>query len=110
VLHAFDPGSGPPGTDGIGAAGGLVQNASGVLFGATRSGGTQYLGTVYELTPPSEVGAPMQYAVIHSFIGMQASDGTIWVGGAQGLYRLDSRSGRHEPSTKLRLAIHCKLE
>jgi uncharacterized repeat protein (TIGR03803 family) len=40
--------------DGDGPAGGLVMDAAGNLYGATYDGGTDNLGTVYELSPGSD--------------------------------------------------------
>jgi uncharacterized repeat protein (TIGR03803 family) len=52
VIHSFD------GNDGdFLFAGGLVFDASGDLFGTARGGGTNGVGTVFELEPGSDVWA-----------------------------------------------------
>jgi uncharacterized repeat protein (TIGR03803 family) len=47
VLYSFD---GVPG-DGIGPSGTLVQDEAGNLYGTTQVGGTNAVGTIFELTP-----------------------------------------------------------
>ena len=46
-------------------ASGLVRDASGNLYGTTFFGGTNHLGTVFELSPSGT--APWTYQVIHNF-------------------------------------------
>jgi uncharacterized repeat protein (TIGR03803 family) len=65
VLHNFGNG-----TDGAGPIGDLIFDASGDLYGVTRSGGPAGLGTVYELTPTA---SGWQETVLHNFAG--GSDG-----------------------------------
>ena len=47
VLHAFGSTSG----DGIEPNGSLIMDASGNLYGVTKSGGANNTGTVFEITP-----------------------------------------------------------
>ena len=61
VLHNFGNGN-----DGQGPVGDLIFDASGNLYGVTRSGGTAGYGTVYELTP---TGSGWQETVLHNFAG-----------------------------------------
>jgi uncharacterized repeat protein (TIGR03803 family) len=61
VLHSFGNG-----TDGAGPIGGLIFDASGNLYGVTRSGGTAGFGTVYELTSTL---SGWQETVLHNFAG-----------------------------------------
>ncbi len=65
MLHTFSSNSN---ADGWAPVGGLSLTASGTLFGTTKLGGTNYLGTVFEVTP-GKSGAPAQYQIIHSFSG-----------------------------------------
>jgi len=58
VLHDFPTKST---TDGVSPMGGVVRTKKGTLFGATFSGGTDNLGTVYELKPSGKE------LVLHSF-------------------------------------------
>ncbi len=61
VLHAF---AGGP-TDGAGPIAGLIQDASGILYGVTYGGGANNFGTIFKLVlPPSG-----KYTVLHSFAG-----------------------------------------
>jgi uncharacterized repeat protein (TIGR03803 family) len=69
ILYRF----GSPG-DGVGPNGLISFN--GVFYGATVSGGTSYLGTIYELQPPATPGAAWTETVLHSFAGGSA-DGCI---------------------------------
>jgi len=66
------------GSDGCEPQGGLVFDASGNLYGATRSGGTDGFGTVFELKP--SVGGDWTESVIHSFAGA-GSDGAYPLAG-----------------------------
>jgi uncharacterized repeat protein (TIGR03803 family) len=64
VLHAFT--SSP---DAAEPQGSLVQAGNGMLYGTTTSGGTNFLGTVFQINPNGS-----NYSVIHSFNG--SSDGS----------------------------------
>jgi uncharacterized repeat protein (TIGR03803 family) len=62
ILHTFtNNGSG----DGQYPYSGLIQDASGNLYGTTESGGTQNAGTLFELTPAS--GGSWTYSIIYQF-------------------------------------------
>jgi len=54
------------GADGAHASGGIINGASGALFGSTALGGTYYGGTVYEL---SKVGGGWKEGVVYNFPG-----------------------------------------
>src|ERR1022692_2790827 len=60
VLHSFGNG-----TDGLIPYGGLIFDAAGNLYGTTGYGGTNDLGTVFELTPAA--GGTWTEQVLHSF-------------------------------------------
>lgn len=96
VIYAFRGGS-----DGIGSNA-LVADGAGNLFGTTfNGGGSSGAGTVYELSPPAQLGGAwtetilyrFSYAALGNGIGplaglvMDASGnlyGTTWLGGPQG--------------------------
>ncbi len=67
VLHNF---AGFP-TDGQNP-GGLVISPHGVLYGATYSGGSSNLGTVFALTPPVDPNTSWIETVLHNFTGAPA--------------------------------------
>lgn len=68
VLHSFS------GSDGTNIKSGVVRRASdGVLFGGTDTGGTNNLGVVFELIPPTEAGQSWTEETLYSFTG--SSDG-----------------------------------
>jgi uncharacterized repeat protein (TIGR03803 family) len=46
-----------------------VLDHAGNLYGTTYEGGTQNLGTVFELTPPAVRGGEWTFAVLHDFTG-----------------------------------------
>lgn len=52
----------------------LVIDKNGNLYGTTTLGGTNNMGAVYEVSPPTSPGAPWTEAVIFSFNG---TDGTL---------------------------------
>lgn len=72
VLHGFTgySASTPDGRDPLG---GLVADATGVLYGTTQQGGTiknsrSNAGTVYQLTPPpAQTGGPWTEVILYSF-------------------------------------------
>lgn len=68
VLYNF-----PGGKSGASPSAGLTFGATGVLYGATYSGGKSNAGTVYQLTPPAATGGAWSEAVLYSFTG--GSDG-----------------------------------
>jgi hypothetical protein len=71
VLYNFTGGS-----DGGSPGGGLVQDASGALYGTTGGGGSSCgglssgCGTVFKLTPPTSQGAAWTESVLYSFTGV----------------------------------------
>ncbi|MGO4881602.1 MAG: choice-of-anchor tandem repeat GloVer-containing protein [Bryobacteraceae bacterium] len=67
VLYSF-----AGGTDGGYPQGGVVLGSGGVLYGATKAGGSSGMGVVFELTPPGEQGGAWTETAIYSFSG---SDG-----------------------------------
>ncbi len=86
VLYSF--GSGP--ADGLAPTGGLIQGSNGNFYGTTPAGGSNNVGTLFEITP---AGAAM---VLHSFSGgstdgvepaaglVQGSDGNFYGSTASG--------------------------
>jgi uncharacterized repeat protein (TIGR03803 family) len=66
TLHSFQRN----GTDGSSPVGSLIMDASGNLYGTTFDGGTDGVGTVFELSP--QPGGVWTETILHSF----ASDGT----------------------------------
>ena len=96
VLYAFKGGN-----DGIGSNN-LIADRNGNLFGTTfNGGGSSGAGTVYELSPPAQLGGAWSETVLYSFsyanllngIGPLAGlvmdttgnlYGTTWLGGSQG--------------------------
>ena len=60
-LYAFDPQIG----DGYWPWAGVAIGARGVLFGVTTRGGTGGYGTIYSLTPPDALGAPMTEQILY---------------------------------------------
>ena len=69
ILYSFK-GSG----DAAFPSGELVMDKNGNLYGTTLLGGTNNLGAVYELSPPTAPGNPWTETVLHSFNG---TDGTL---------------------------------
>jgi hypothetical protein len=74
VLYAFESNA-----DGEGPVGNLVFDSAGNLFGVTQGGGSQFNGSVFELSPPASQGASWTKTEIYSFQG--GSDGIIPSGG-----------------------------
>jgi len=85
TLYTFGSQSG----DGTGPYAGLVTGKNGTFYGTTNGGGTEDLGTVFELAPPVAPGAGWRETVIHSFAGgldgeyplagvIAAKDGTLY--------------------------------
>jgi len=100
VLHSFLGGN-----DGAGPEANLVSDASGNLYGTTRSGGTNVdclgigqigCGVVFELSPPKFIGGVWKETIIYRFSG--GADGAIPVAGltfdrAGNLYGVTSEGG-----------------
>jgi uncharacterized repeat protein (TIGR03803 family) len=63
VIHVFPSFAG----DGGMPSGGLAAGADGALYGSTLEGGPDYLGTVYQLTPPDSPGGGWTETVLHTF-------------------------------------------
>jgi uncharacterized repeat protein (TIGR03803 family) len=55
--------------------GSLAADAAGNLYGTTLEGGQYNLGTVYELSPPPQLGGPWTFSTIYSF-GKSDLDGS----------------------------------
>jgi len=89
IVHAFG-GAG----DGIAAGGGMVMDSQGNLYGVTGAGGTDDMGTVYELTPTGN--GQWTETILHSFSG-GSSDGFEPIGmvmdGAGNLYGTTALGG-----------------
>jgi hypothetical protein len=82
VLYSFQGG-----TDGSTPAGGVLSDQQGNLYGATTDGGAAnclslfQCGTVFELSPPAEQGAPWTETILHVFKGRTSGDGASPFGG-----------------------------
>jgi uncharacterized repeat protein (TIGR03803 family) len=63
VLYSF----GANNADGSMPLAGLIQDATGSLYGTTSAGGTTAGGTVFMLAPPSQSGGSWTETVLHSF-------------------------------------------
>src|ERR1700686_2186517 len=48
--------------------GGLIEDATGNLFGTTRGGGTYGVGTVFELSPPAVLGGAWTITNLYNFL------------------------------------------
>jgi uncharacterized repeat protein (TIGR03803 family) len=72
VLYSFQGGT----NDGSVPAGGVVFDAQGNLYGATKDG-----GMVYQLAPPAQQGDPWTETILYTFKGKQYNDGDFPNGG-----------------------------
>lgn len=77
ILHNFNW------SDGVSAAGGLILDASGNLYGATYAGGQDHAGTVYELSPTS---GGWLFNVLYNFAGNEGSYAKLAMDAAGNLY------------------------
>ena len=97
VLHSFNGN----GIDGTNPYSGLVFDASGNLYGTTRSGGSDNAGTVFELKPTSS--GTWKETVLHSFKnnGVDGSDvyGTLVLDSSGNLYGTTYRGGSYANGT-----------
>ncbi len=95
-LHSF------AGPDGSYPLGGVVSDASGVLYGTTESGGTGF-GTVYSLTPQPSNGT-FQESLIYSFSGEegQGPSGSLLLSSGV-LYGTASAGGKYGAGTVFEL-------
>ena len=91
VLYSFAGGS----TDGASPYGGLIQGPDGTVYGTTRVGGSDNLGTVFRIAPDGS-----GFTILHNFTGgvidgatpnsslIQGPDGTLYgttvIGGSEG--------------------------
>jgi uncharacterized repeat protein (TIGR03803 family) len=87
-LYSFDL------TDGAFPYGGLVQAASGLLYGTTRQGGSQGFGTVFSFTPAGVL------TTIHDFNSTDGSapQGTLVEASDGNLYGTTEAGGEHSES------------
>ncbi len=69
ILYSFPSSGGYP-------YGGVVEDASGALYGTTEFGGASNYGTVYKLTPPA-TGTRWTYTLLHGFRGGNDGDGPL---------------------------------
>lgn len=72
VLHSFNPKLSNGTGDGFAPLAGLIFDAAGNLYGTTASGGSQWDGTVFELSP--QVGGGWTESILHVF-DFQKGDG-----------------------------------
>src|SRR5260370_16737108 len=79
VLYTFHGG-----VDGVGPFAGVIADAAGNLYGTTSAGGGTGTGcggtgcgTVFQLFPPTTVGAAWTETVLYSFQGFTAADGAV---------------------------------
>jgi len=92
VLWSF----GSSATDGTNPMGGLVQDANGVLYGATAGGGAKGHGAVFSLTPPAHPGGAWTENILHDFEGNEdgsAPTGNLLIGSGGVLYGVTSLGG-----------------
>ena len=68
ILHEF------AGPDGKAPIGNLLLDTNSVIYGETALGGTDKLGVVYTLAPPTKPGGAWTQTVLHAFAG-GAADG-----------------------------------
>lgn len=71
VLHTF----GSP-NDGQTPWAGLTFDSAGNLYGTSYGGGANGSGTVFEMSPPVQVGDPWTETVLYSFLGTNSQDGS----------------------------------
>jgi hypothetical protein len=57
------------GSDGVTPVGTLILSPSGKLFGSTLYGGTDGMGTAYQLAPPAQTGGSWTETILYSFTG-----------------------------------------
>jgi uncharacterized repeat protein (TIGR03803 family) len=69
VLYAFK-GYFTTSTDGGIPLAGVVRNGSGILYGTTAYGGSTFVGTAYELSPPATEEASWTETILYSFLGL----------------------------------------
>jgi uncharacterized repeat protein (TIGR03803 family) len=48
----------------------VVRNGSGILYGTTAYGGSTFVGTVYELSPPATEQASWTETTLYNFLGL----------------------------------------
>jgi len=97
TLHTFGEG-----IDGGAPAGALAIDASGILYGTTKYGGTANCGTVFSLTPPANAGELWTESVLYSFTGEadgSLPDGGVVLGPGGVLYGSTSFGGAYNGGT-----------
>lgn len=100
VLYSFTGG-----TDGYLSTTGVVMDQSGNLFGVTNFGGTDFDGTIYELTPNG--GGAFTYSLIHSFQGSQGNgfaNSSLIMDSAGNLYGVAESGGAGNNGTVFELS------
>jgi uncharacterized repeat protein (TIGR03803 family) len=103
VLYSFTGANG----DGRQPAAGLVAGANGTLYGTTGLGGALGKGAIFELIPPSVVGAAWTEKVLYSFTGGREgydSFPSLVVGGNGALYGTTPQGGASGQGTAFELA------
>lgn len=103
VLYSFLGGS----TDGRFPRGGVVFDAAGNLYGTTSYGGANNFGTIFEVSPPSTLGATWVETLLYSF--QSHPDGFVpWAGvivdQAGNLYGTTQSGGSYACGTVFELA------
>jgi len=103
VLYSF---TGEP--DGVYPYDALIFDKHGNLYGTTLQGGTKGYGTVFELIPPTVSGGAWTEAILYSFKGYQARDGSspfagLVIGWKDSLYGTTSAGGAFGEGTVFQL-------
>jgi uncharacterized repeat protein (TIGR03803 family) len=106
VVHAFAGGN-----DGIYPTAGVAIGSGGVLYGATRAGGTgddcnDGCGTVFSLTPSNDSGGAWTETVIHSFSAFRQGtnpSACVAFGAGGALYGATGSGGKSNSGTVFRL-------
>jgi uncharacterized repeat protein (TIGR03803 family) len=100
ILHNF------AGADGAFPSSDLVMDSKGNLYGTTLLGGTNDVGTVYRLAPPTMSGGTWTKSVLFSFSGPDGSSpfGRLQLDGDDLLYGTTSGGGASQEGTVFRLA------
>lgn len=101
TLHGFTGG-----TDGNAPTVRLVADKTGALYGTTTNGGTQGLGSVFQLTPPAIAGGTWGYSVLYSFgsgTDGQIPQSSLFIDGKGNLYGTTYQGGTANLGTVYKL-------